>query len=120
MSAEPITFMGTHWVVVEGNSLTIGLNEEGLDTIDEIDSVSLPSEGESFEADDICAELSTSDGPINVYTPVAGSVVEINSALADNPDLVKEDSFGEGWLFKIEASSDEELSEFVSGASYDS
>ncbi len=116
MSNEAMTFMGTHWVVVEGNSLTIGLNEEALDAVDDIDSVMLPSEGEAVEADDVCAELTTSDGPINVYTPISGAIVEVNGALSDNPGLIKEDPYGEGWLFRVEASNDEELDAFVTGS----
>ena len=119
MSREPINYMGTHWLLVEDNIITVGLNQDSLDDVDDIESVNLPSEGEAFETDEICGELETTDGPINVFAPVAGKVVEVNAAVMDNPELIKEDPSGEGWLFRIEPDSDDELNELVNGSSGD-
>lgn len=119
ISDEKLTFMGTHWVEVEDATLTIGLNDEGIEAISEIGKIVLPDEGEEVEADDICAEIETDDGPVNVFAPVSGRIVEVNPAISENPALVLEDPYEEGWLFKIEASDQSELRAFVTGASAD-
>lgn len=111
--------MGTQWIQIEDTIVTIGLNEEGVEAADEISAVDLPGEGEGVETDEICGELETSDGPINIFAPVTGKVLEINSSVMENPDLIKEDPYGEGWILKIEAENAEEVNELVNGASYE-
>jgi glycine cleavage system H protein len=100
--------MGYLWILKEGDVYTIGVNEEGLEEISEIESVELPQEKEEIEADVVIGSLETSDGPLDIYSPVSGSVVEINSAVVDDPDLIQEDPY-DAWLLKIE--SDEDLDE---------
>lgn len=108
MSDQYRNFMGYLWILKEGDVYTIGVNEEGLEEISEIESVELPQEKEEIEADVVIGSLETSDGPLDIYSPVSGSVVEINSAVVDDPDLIQEDPY-DAWLLKIE--SDEDLDE---------
>ncbi len=96
------TFMGYQWLQVEDQTLTIGVNEDGLSEISEITAVHLPSENEDVAADEICAEIETEEGPLNIYCPVDGKVVEINGAVVENPSLIMEDPFGDGWLIRVE------------------
>ena len=106
MSDQYRNFMGYLWVLKEGDVYTIGVNEEGLEEISEIESVELPSEREEIESDVVIGSLETSDGPLDIYSPVSGTVIEINSAVVDEPDLIQEDPY-DAWLLKIE--SDEDL-----------
>jgi glycine cleavage system H protein len=99
-------FMGYLWILKEGDVYTIGINEEGLEEISEIESVELPQEREEIESDVVIGSLETSDGPLDIYSPVSGTVIEINSAVVDEPDLIQEDPY-DAWLLKIE--SDEDL-----------
>ena len=99
-------FMGYLWILKEGDVYTIGVNEEGLEEISEIESVELPQEREEIESDVVIGSLETSDGPLDIYSPVSGTVIEINSAVIDEPDLIQEDPY-DAWLLKIE--SDEDL-----------
>ena len=100
---DVMNYMGYLWYQIEGNSLTLGVNEEGLDDFDSIVKVALPGENDSVDPDEVCGELDTDDGPINIYTPVEGRVIEVNGAVIENPNLIGEDPYGDGWLFRIEA-----------------
>lgn len=107
MAANDVrNFMGYLWVQEEDGIVTIGINEEGLADFDSISSVDLPAEQDKVEADEVCGTVETDDGPLDIYSPVSGTVIEINSAVIDEPGLIIEDPFEEGWLIRIEASED--------------
>lgn len=99
-------FMGYLWVQQAEGVITIGINEEGLQDFEEISSVDLPPEGEKVEADVVLGTIETDDGPLDIYSPVAGTVLEVNSQVVDEPSLIQEDNYEEGWLIKIEAEED--------------
>lgn len=110
---EFIPFMGYEWLQIEDDTLSIGINEEGLSEITDITAVNLPAEGDDVVADEICGELETEEGPLNIYCPVDGKVIEVNAAVLENPSLIQEDPFGDGWLFKVEASNPDELEDIL-------
>ncbi|MFN7453705.1 MAG: glycine cleavage system protein H [Pseudobdellovibrionaceae bacterium] len=95
-------FMGYLWYQKEDNVYTIGVNESGLEDFSEIENMDLPAEGESVEEDVVCGTIDTDQGPLDIYSPVSGTVVEINTAVTEDPELIQEDPY-EGWLLKIEA-----------------
>lgn len=99
-------FMGYLWVQQKDGVLTIGINEDGLEDFEEISSVDLPPEGEKVEADVVLGTIETDDGPLDIYSPVAGTVIEVNSQVLDEPALIQEDPYEEGWLIRIEAEDD--------------
>lgn len=109
MESEIKNFAHHMWYREEDGLITIGINDEGLADITEITSVDLPPENESVAEDVAIGTIETDDGPLDIYSPVAGKVVEINSQLLDNPELIQEDPYEEGWLLRIEAS--EEIDE---------
>lgn len=100
------SFMGYMWIQEEDGVVTIGINEEGLQDFDEISSVELPPEGEKIESDVVLGTIETDDGPLDIYSPVAGTVLEVNQSVIDEPSLIQEDPYEEGWLIKIEADGD--------------
>ncbi len=110
---EFIPFMVYEWLQIEDETLTIGINEEGLSEITEITAVNLPAENDEVVADEICGELETEEGPLNIYCPVDGKVIEINAAVLENPSLIQEDPFGDGWLIRVEPSNLDELEELT-------
>ncbi len=113
---DTITYMGYEWIQVEDGVLTIGINDAGLDEFSEITKIDLPTDSDEIEADEVCGEIETDQGPLNLYCPVSGKVVEINEAVLENPSLIMEDCYGDGWLFKVEAKNPEDIDE-VSRAS---
>lgn len=106
MSEQYRNFMGYLWVQKEDNVYTIGINEDGLDEISEIESVELPQENEEIEADVVIGSIETSDGPLDLYSPVSGKVIEVNTAVVEDPEEIQEDPY-DAWLIKIE--SEEEM-----------
>lgn len=110
MSEDLKNYLGYMWMREEDGVVTIGINEEGLEDITELQSIDLPAENEKVEAEVACGTIETDDGPLDIYPPVSGTVVEINSQVVEDPTIIMEDPFEEGWLIKIEAAeeSDEE------------
>jgi len=111
-----ITYAEYEWITVNDNVLTIGITEEGLDELSEITSAELPTENTIVDADEVCGELDTRDGPLHLYVPVKGSVIEVNANVIENPELISEDPMGDGWLIRVEAESPQELADFLESA----
>ena len=110
MAADDVrNFMGYLWIRQEDGVITIGINEDGLEDFEEITSVELPAEQEKIDADVVIGTLETDDGPLDIYSPVSGNVIEVNSQVIEEPSLIIEDPYEEGWLVRIEA--DEDLDE---------
>lgn len=103
MSDDVKNFNHHMWYREEDGIITIGINEEGLADITEITSIDLPPEQEKVEEDVAIGVIETDDGPLNIYSPVAGTVIEINAGVLEEPSVVQEDPYEEGWLLKIEA-----------------
>lgn len=101
--------MGYLWVQEEDGIITIGINEDGLADFEEISSIELPAEQESIDSDVVIGTIETDDGPLDIYSPVSGTVIEVNSNVIDEPSIIMEDPYEEGWLIRIEA--DEESDE---------
>lgn len=99
-------FMGYLWFRQEDGIITIGINEDGLEDFESISSVELPAEQEEVDSEAVIGTIETSDGPLDIYSPVEGTVIEVNSSVIDDPSLIMEDPYEEGWLVRIEASED--------------
>lgn len=117
---EIITFMDNLWVSIEDNVLTIGVLESGLEDATEIYHVDLPTENSEIEGEEICGEVHTDDGPLNLYSPVAGTVLEVNSSIINNPKMLFEDSEGDCWLFKVDANDEDDIERFIQESSENS
>lgn len=102
-------FMGYLWIREEDGIITIGINEDGLEDFEEISSVELPAEHEKIDADVVIGTLETDDGPLDIYSPVSGTVIEVNNQVVEEPSIIIDDPYEEGWLIRIEA--DEDLDE---------
>lgn len=119
MKDELITYMGYEWVMVADGVITIGINDQGLEEFTDIAGVSLPGDGEEIINDEVCGELDTDQGPMNLYSPVEGNVVEVNEAVIEDPSLIMEDPYGDGWLFKVEPKNASDLDELTSASTND-
>ena len=102
MAEQYKNFMGSFWFQREDNIYTVGLNEDALETFEKIESLDLPPEGEVAEAEVVCGSLETDEGPIDIYSPVSGNVVEVNSTVLEDPSLIQDDPY-DAWLFKVES-----------------
>lgn len=116
---DQIPYMGYEWILVDDGTVTIGINEQGLDEFTEINAINLPAENEEVIPDEVCGELDTDQGPMNLYSPIEGNVIEINEAVIENPSLIMEDCTGDGWLFKVEPKNAGDLDELSSASTND-
>ncbi len=95
------------WVRTEGDTATIGITDHAQDELGDVVFVELPDEGDTFAAGDSFGTVESVKAVSDLYTPVGGEVVEVNSALGDAPEKINEDPYGEGWIVKLRTSGDE-------------
>ncbi len=96
------------WVRVEDGLAVVGISDAAQDMLSDVVFVDLPEVGEDVEAGDAVAVVESVKAAEDVYAPVSGAIVEVNTALEDTPELVNDDPY-EAWFFKIRPASPEEL-----------
>ncbi len=90
------------WVRLEGGTATIGITDHAQNALGDVVFVDLPEIGREVTVGEAIAVVESVKAASDVYAPIAGRVVEINSALVDNPALINSEPTGEGWFFRIE------------------
>jgi glycine cleavage system H protein len=106
------------WVLVEGDTGTIGITDHAQQELGDIVYVDLPKPGSKLEQGKSLGSVESVKAVSDVYSPVSGEVVEVNGALADAPEKLNEDPHGTAWLVKLKLSSPGELSGLMSAADY--
>lgn len=89
------------WVKVEGTTATIGITDYAQSEIGEIVYIELPEVGKTLAAGDACGVVESVKAVSDIYAPVGGEVIEVNTAAADSPSLVNESPYENGWLVKL-------------------
>ncbi|SFP93474.1 glycine cleavage system H protein [Sphingomonas rubra] len=107
------------WVEIDGAIGTVGITEYAQGQLGDIVFVDVPADGRTLAKGDEAAVVESVKAASDVYSPVSGTVLEGNSALADSPDLVNSDAEGEGWFFRITLSDEDELGELMDEAGYE-
>ena len=115
-----LKFLKSHeWVRAEGNGrAVIGISDHAQGLLGDLVYVELPNVGDSVEAGNAVAVVESVKAASDVYSPLSGKVVEVNSALADKPETINEDAYGEGWLFVLESSEPDQLNELLGPDDY--
>lgn len=106
------------WVRLEGDIATIGITDHAQQALGDVVFVELPDLGREVTAGEACAVVESVKAASDVYAPITGRVVEVNSALGDNPGSINSDPAGEGWFFKLEASDLAQLGELMDEDAY--
>lgn len=106
------------WIEVEGDLGTVGITDYAQGQLGDITFVDLPVEGANVDKGDSVAVVDSVKAASDVYTPVSGAIAEVNSALADEPELVNTDAEVGGWLFRVTLSDASELEELMDEAAY--
>lgn len=108
------------WIRVEedGKTATIGITEFAQRELGDIVFVELEEEGTEVEVDDVFGTVEAVKTVSELYMPVSGTIVAINEALEDSPELVNEDPYGEGWMVKVEADDPDEFEGLLSAGEY--
>jgi glycine cleavage system H protein len=100
-----LQYTKTHeWVRREGDTATVGITEHAQDELGDVVFIELPEEGASFGAGDAFGTIESVKAVSDLYAPVGGEVVEVNSALEDAPEKVNEDPYGDGWMIRLRVS----------------
>ena len=107
------------WVsVAKDGIVTVGITEHAQDLLGDMVFVELPDVDDSISTGDDVAVAESVKAASDIYAPVSGTVVEINEALEDAPELVNSDAFGEGWLFKVKLDDASELDSLLDADGY--
>jgi glycine cleavage system H protein len=113
-------FTQTHeWFKVEGSTVTVGISQFAADELTDITYVELPEVGSEVTAGEDFGEIESVKATSGLFCAVSGKVIEINERLADEPELVNTDPFGDGWMIKIECSDLSPLEKLMDAAAYE-
>jgi len=107
------------WVRVQDDICVLGITEFAQQELGEVVYVELPEVGQVFDTDQEIGTIESVKAVAEVYTPVAGEIVEINDSVVDDPELLNEDPHTEGWLVKVRFSSAADLKALMSAAQYE-
>lgn len=119
MSSIPgqLQYTKTHeWIKKEEEFLTIGITDHAQTMLGDLVYVELPEVESSFESGQECAVVESVKAAADIYCPVPGEIVEINDAVIENPQLINQDPYGRGWLFRVRPA--EQLPSLLNSAEY--
>lgn len=107
------------WHKLDGDICTIGITKFAADELTDITYVSLPKVGKELAAGKPLGEIESVKATSDLYTGVSGVVTEVNGKLGDAPELVNNDSFGDGWLVKVKLSDPSQVEKLMTAQQYD-
>jgi glycine cleavage system H protein len=108
------------WISRDGSRVRIGITDYAQDSLGDVVFVQLPTLGDSFAAGDTIGEVESTKSVSDIYAPVSGSVVAVNDALAETPQLLNDDPYGEGWICELELADADQVDELLDAAAYGS
>ncbi len=106
------------WVATEDSVATIGVTDFAQDQLGEIVYIELPSVGDKVSKDDPFGVIESVKAVSDIFAPVSGTVTEVNQELAESPEIINEDPYGDGWLIKIRISDGAELDDLMDNGEY--
>ena len=112
-----LLYARTHeWARPEGDAVVVGITDYAQDQLGEVVYVELPEVGTGVDSGEELGTIESDKAVAEFVSPIAGEVIEVNERLADEPNLINEDPFGDGWLVKVSGSLDED--EMLDAAAY--
>ncbi len=107
------------WVRSEADgSVTVGISDHAQEALGDLVYVEAPEAGLAVAAGDACAVVESVKAASDVYAPIAGEIIQGNDALADAPETLNDDPYGEGWIFKLQPASADDLAGLLDAAAY--
>ena len=108
------------WVrQLEDGTLTVGITDHAQDALGDLVFVEVPELGDKLSAGDPCAVVESVKAASDVYCPLDAEVIEVNEALADSPELLNSDPYGEGWLMRVRPDSRDAIEALMSPLDYE-
>ena len=106
------------WLRVEGEFAVVGITDHAQKEMTDIVYVEPPTVGDNIEAGKECAVVESVKAASDIYAPVSGEVVEANAGLSNKPELVNQDPYGNGWLFKLKMTDPPQAEELLTADEY--
>ena len=107
------------WVRVDGNVAIVGITDYAQDSLGDVVYVELPKAGDEFAANESFGSVESVKAVSEVFSPVSGEIVGTNETLADAPEKVNGDPYGEGWMIRVEMSNAGEVDSMLTAAEYE-
>ncbi len=108
------------WVLINGDEATIGITEFAQSELGDIVFIEIETLGESLDKDAVFGSIEAVKTVSDLFMPLSGEIISLNSAIESSPELVNTDPYGQGWMIKIKCSNLEEINALFDNTSYDS
>ena len=116
---EDLRYTKEHeWCRIRGNVAQVGITQFAVDQLGDVTQLELPREGESVKKDEVFGTVESVKAVSDLFAPLTGKVVKVNSPLHDTPEAVNQEPYDEGWLIEIEMSDPKQADELMSVADY--
>lgn len=116
---ENVKYTKEHeWIRLEGDVAYVGITDYAQEQLGDIVFVDIQTEGETLAADEVFGTIEVVKTISDLFLPVGGEILEQNEALADQPELVNKDPYGEGWLIKMKPDADADFDSLLDAAAY--
>lgn len=106
------------WVRVDGTTARVGITDYAQDALGDVVYVDLPEVGATVAAMASCCEVESTKSVSEIFSPVSGTIAEVNSDLTDTPQMINEDPYGKGWIFAVELADAAEVASLMDAAAY--
>jgi len=117
---EDLNYTKDHeWVRAKGDEATVGITDHAQNQLGDVVYVELPKVGDKFEASESFGSVESVKAVSEIYMPVSGTVIEVNNSLADTPEHVNEDPYGEGWMIRIKIDNPAQVDALLTSIEYE-
>ena len=107
------------WVKIEGDIAIVGISDYAQDALGDITFIELPETEHDVSQEEECGVIESVKAASDLVAPIDGEIVEVNEALDGSPEVVNEDPYGEGWIFKMKNFSQEQYEELLDAVDYE-
>ena len=116
---QDLHFTKSHeWVKLEGDTCLIGITDHAQGMLGDIVFVDLPAVDTKAGEEEECGTIESVKAASDIYSPIAGTIIEVNTKLESSPNLVNSDPYGEGWLFKVKPDNADDVNKLMSAEEY--
>ena len=114
-----LKFLSSHeWALVDGDIATIGISDHAQNLLGDVVYVESPEVGSAVAAGDVAGVVESVKAASDTYAPVSGEVIEVNSGLEDTPELINEDPYGDGWMYRVRIEDAGEIDSLMDAETY--
>jgi len=116
-----LKYTNTHeWIKIEQDgTIKIGITEHAQAMLGDVVFVDLPLLDQEISQGDECAVIESVKAAADIYAPISGKIISVNASLSDAPQLINEDSYGNGWIFTIQPDNEDEIASLLSSTQYE-